>query len=63
MKKSNALYGKLFLGILALSGLFSFLPPEFVVSTLLFIAITYAGISVIKLATSHDLKTKKENKT
>lgn len=63
MKKSSALYSKLFLGFLALIGLSSVLPPEFVVSTLLFIAITYAGVTVIKLATSHDLKTKRENKT
>lgn len=63
MKKPNNLYRKLALGFLFILGLLSFLPPEFVLATLLFVAVTYAGVMVIKLATAYDLKVKRENKT
>ncbi|MCK9604869.1 MAG: hypothetical protein M0R33_00275 [Methylomonas sp.] len=63
MKKPNKLYRKLALGFLFILGLLSFLPAEFVLATLLFIAVTYGGVVVIKLATSYDLKDKRENKT
>lgn len=63
MKLSNKLYGKLFLGFLLILALSSVLPPEFVIATLLFIAVTYGGVTVIKWATSYDLKIKREHKT
>lgn len=63
MKTSKILNRKFLLGFLSLTALFSVLPPEFVIATLLFIAVTYGGVSVIKLATSHDLKVKQDNET
>lgn len=63
MKISNNLFRKLALGFLFILGLLSFLPPEFVLATLLFMAVTYGGVMAIKFATSYDLKAKRANKT
>ncbi|MBS4051042.1 hypothetical protein [Methylomonas rivi] len=63
MKIPNKLYRKLAFGFVFIIGLLGLLPPEFVLSTLLFIAVTYGGVLAIKLATAHDLKIKRETKT
>jgi len=56
-------YRILFLGILFTFCLFGVFPVEFTVVTLLFLAICYCGILLIKLATSQDSKMKKVDKT
>lgn len=63
MKQSDKLYGKLFIGVLLFAGLFGILPAEFIISTLLFGAVTYGGVLMIRLAMSYNLKTKRINKT
>ncbi|MDD1621281.1 MAG: hypothetical protein LUQ11_07350 [Methylococcaceae bacterium] len=63
MNKPIKLYGKFLIGLSLLAGLFGILPAEFVVAVLLFGAVTYGGVLMIRLATSYDLKTKRINKT
>jgi hypothetical protein len=63
MNHSNKRYAKLLIGLSLLAGLFGILPAEFVVAILLFGAVTYGGVLMIRLATSYDLKTKRINKT
>ena len=54
---------KAFLSLLLISLLFTVFPAELVVSILLFLAVSYGGIVLIGLATSHDTKMKKVDKT
>ena len=63
MNVSTKHYKTFFIGLLFNIFLFAVLPPEFVFSTLLFVAISYGGITLIKLATSYDSKMKKVDKT
>jgi len=49
--------------LLLISLLFTIVPAELAISTLLFLAISYGGIMLIKLATSYDTKMKKVDKT
>ncbi|QPK64283.1 hypothetical protein IVG45_04770 [Methylomonas sp. LL1] len=63
MGKSQNPYKYIIFGLVSLIGLFSFLPGEFVISTLLFAAVTYGGVLMIQSAIARDLKTKKTNKT
>jgi len=49
--------------LLLISLLFTIVPAELAISTLLFLGISYGGIMLIKLATSYDTKMKKVDKT
>jgi len=63
MNRLSLAFRLLFLGILFTSFLFGVFPVELTIVTLLFLAICYGGILLIRLATSHDAKMKKADKT
>ncbi|MGY6277805.1 hypothetical protein [Methylomonas sp. MgM2] len=63
MNRLARIYRIFFLGLLFAFFLFGVFPVEIVVVTFLFLAISYGGIVLIRIATHYDGKMKKVDKT